>query len=273
MISADGRLVTTARTLEGAAKAVAELPSGAIKNVVGVLASSAEADLAIVKTDVTGAPFLPVDTSPQIAVGQQVAIVESGTRRRDEPATAGKIASVRSEPAGDALQITGENLRGSAGSPVVDEHGAVVAFITADEHGTTLNSARSAAALRPLIAQIQPNAAPTWSAGSPSPTPSSTPSGTPKPRQSPTAAGDATLVYTPYPRYPASARFSSSGTQSGSGQYLVKFGSDGAAQSVQVIRSTGNQLLDQAAVDALKSWRAQRGRPSQKIVPITLRRP
>ncbi|MFL6527448.1 MAG: TonB family protein [Chthoniobacterales bacterium] len=143
-----------------------------------------------------------------------------------------------------------------------------MAFVTDEESGASLTAVRSAAVVATMLEQIQPNAVPKWPAVSP--TPSSTPraSQTPAPSARP---GDAVLVYTPYPRYPPAARFSYSGTRSGSGQYLVQFGSDGAAQKISVLRSTGNPLLDQAAVDALKSWRAQRGRPTQKVVPITFR--
>lgn len=273
MISADGRFVTTARVLDGAAKGVVELPSGAIKNVTGILASSTEANLAVAKADVSGAPFLPVNTSPQIAAGEEVAIVESSSKHHAEQVSVGTVANVRAEPGGEVLQVNGEKLDATAGAPVVSAQGDVVAFVTADENGATVSSVRSAAALRTLLAEIQPNATPSWPGlASQSPTASPSPTATPKPRQSP-PLDNAALVYTPYPRYPAAARFSYFGPQSGTGTFLIKFSSDGAAESVQIIKSTGSQLLDQAAVDALKYWRAQRGHPTQKIVPITFRKP
>ena len=271
LVSADGRVVTTARTVEGAAKGVIELSSGAIKNVTGVLASSAPADLAIVKADVSGAPFLAVSSPPSVEQGQQVAVVEMTGRSPADAVSAGTIAAVRNDPAGDTLTLAGKDLHATAGAPVVNERSEVLAFVTADEKGTALNSVRSASALVQLITQIQPKTAPAWP-GLASNSPSPSPTASPKPRQTP-ASGDAALVYTPYPRYPASARFSYFGPQSGTGQYLVKFGADGATTSVQIVKSSGSALLDQAAVDALKSWRAQRGRPSQRVVPITFRRP
>jgi protein TonB len=169
------------------------------------------------------------------------------------------------------LQLAGAKLQGAAGSPVVDDHGEVIGLVTAatDDAPAT---ARSIAALGPVLAQIHPKAAPAWP-GQPSPSPSATPK--PHPTASPAAqqGGDAAIVYSPYPRYPPSARYSYFGPQSGTGQFLIKFGSDGAAITTQVVKSTGSALLDEAALDTLKSWRAQRGRPSQKIVPITFRRP
>jgi TonB family protein len=270
LISADGRLVTTAGMVEGAAKALLEMPSGAIKNVKGILASSPQSDLAVLKADVTGVPFAPIAKTPRIEAGKLVALVESKAAHRAEPVSAAKVDSVRSDPAGDILQLSGAKVQVGAGSPVLDDHGEVIALVTTATEGAAA-AARSIAALGPLLAQIQPKTAPSWPGQSPSPSPSSTP----KPRQTSPApqAGDASIVYSPYPRYPAAARFSYSGPQGGTGQFLIKFGSDGAVTSAGIVKSTGNALLDQAALDALKSWRAQRGRPSQKIVPITFRRP
>jgi TonB family protein len=271
LISADGRLVTAAAMVEGAAKALLEMPSGAIKTVKGVLASSPQSDVAVLKADVTGVPFVPIPKAPRVEAGKQVVIVENKAVHGAEPVSGGTIEAVQSDPAGDVLQLAGAKLQGGAGSPVVDDHGEVIGLVTAatDDAPAT---ARSIAALGPVLAQIHPKAAPAWP-GQPSPSPSATPK--PHPTASPAAqqGGDAAIVYSPYPRYPPSARYSYFGPQSGTGQFLIKFGSDGAAISTQVVKSTGSALLDEAALDTLKSWRAQRGRPSQKIVPITFRRP
>lgn len=264
LISADGRFVTSAAAVEHAANALIELRSGAMKNVAGILVSSAESGLAVLQANVTGAPFVPLASAPPEA-GAQVAIVGPADPR-EHTAFAANVAAVREEPGGAALQLSGTELHAQTGSPVFDDAGEIVGFVTADESGASFNSVRSVAALSTLLGQIDPNASAKWPRQSPTPTPS--PRATPSPSARP---GDAVLVYTPYPRYPAAARFSFAGPRFGSGQYLVQFGSDGAAQKVSVLRSTGNQILDEAAVDALKSWRAQRGRPSQKIVPITFR--
>lgn len=263
LISADGRVVTSAAAVEHAANALIELRSGAMKNVPGIIVSSAESGLAVLQANVTGAPFVPVASAvPQ--VGAQVAIVGLADPR-ENTAFGATVSAVSDEPGGAALELSGTNLRAQPGVPVFNDAGEIVAFVTSEESGATLSSIRSAAALSALLGQVPQNVTPKW--------PTQSPTASPKPSQtpSPAARADATLVYTPYPRYPAAARFSFGGPRVGSGQYLIQFGSDGAAQKVSVIRSTGNPILDQAAVDALKSWRAQRGHPSQKIVPITFR--
>lgn len=264
-ISSDGRIVTTARAIEGAAKGIAELPNGAIRNVSGVLAVSAAADLAILKAGVTNATFLPL-ASDEPETGEQLAIAATTDPRQTENVAAATVGTVREEPAGASFQLTGTALRARAGAPVVNDSGEVVGFATTDESGETINGVRSAAAITTLLSRVPATTVPAWPGQTPTPTPK------PKPSLSPgVPAGDASLVYTPYPRYPGAARFSYFGPKSGTGQFLIKFGADGAAMSVSVVRSTGNTLLDQAAMDTLRSWRAQRGRPTQKVVPITFR--
>jgi TonB family protein len=264
-ISADGRFVTSADAVEHAGNAVIELRSAAMKNVLGLLASSSDAGVAIMKADMAGTPFLPIATAmPQI--GAQVAVVGLADAHA-KTAFAATVAAVHDESGGAALELTGTNLKAEPGAPVLNDAGEIVAFITDEEGGASLTAVRSVAAVTALLEQLQANATPKWLA-------SPTPSPTPRASQSPSASArpdDAVLVYTPYPRYPAAARFSYTGSRFGSGQYLIQFGADGAAQRISILRSTGNALLDQAAVDALKSWRAQRGRPTQKILPITFR--
>jgi TonB family protein len=70
-----------------------------------------------------------------------------------------------------------------------------------------------------------------------------------------------------------SARFSYTVPPSGTGKYLVNFGVDGRAASVAIVQSAGNSVLDTAAVEALRSWRAKPGLPSRRTVPITFHRP
>lgn len=265
LISADGRVVTSAAAVAHAASAVIELRSAAMKNVSGVLVSSAESGLAVLQANVTGAPFVPLASAiPQI--GAQVAIV-SPADPREKTAQAATVSAIGDDDGGASLQLSGANLHAHPGTPVFNDSAEIVGFTTNEESGTSINSARSAAALSTLLGQIPQNAVAKW----PTQSPTLTPSPRATPTSSPGARADATLVYTPYPRYPQAARFSFAGPRVGSGQYMIQFGADGAAQHVSVLRSTGNPILDQAALDALKSWRAQRGRPSQKVVPITFR--
>src|SRR5436190_243945 len=76
------------------------------------------------------------------------------------------------------------------------------------------------------------------------------------------------LTYAPAPRYPAEVKHSQ-WTIKGSGNFRVLFDANGHTVTVQTVRSTGNPLLDQAAVSALHDWRSEPGREWSLVVPIT----
>lgn len=58
--------------------------------------------------------------------------------------------------------------------------------------------------------------------------------------------------YAPYPKYPDVARWR---RWAGEGIFVCKLRPDGTVSSVEVHRSTGYDVLDQAAVAALRQWR------------------
>ena len=60
-VADDGKFVTNWRTAESGAYAVAKMGDGAICNVTGILASSTTLDLAVLKADVKGVPFLALN--------------------------------------------------------------------------------------------------------------------------------------------------------------------------------------------------------------------
>jgi TonB family protein len=86
-----------------------------------------------------------------------------------------------------------------------------------------------------------------------------------QPQPSPTPA--LRLVFTPAPRYPLEARFHDSFVRSG--RYRLNFEANGTVKSIQVLRSTGSEILDRAAVNGLQQWRAEPGREGFVIVPLT----
>src|SRR2546427_3056404 len=79
-ISADGRLATTARAIEGAVNAVAKTADGGIYNVSGVLAASKASDLAILKAEINPQKllrFLDLNKTGELSTGARVAILGS----------------------------------------------------------------------------------------------------------------------------------------------------------------------------------------------------
>jgi len=61
------------------------------------------------------------------------------------------------------------------------------------------------------------------------------------------------VLYAPRPEYPLAAR---KRHWSGAGVFACNIRSNGTVASVDVLRSTGHQMLDQAAITALRQWSA-----------------
>lgn len=255
-ISGDGRFVTSLRTVEGGAHAVAKSPDGKIRNVIGVLGSSTALDVALLMAETkTGVPFIRLSNDSEPDNNLSVAIVGSSSQRK-QPVSASTIVSQKTDEHGAVFEVSTALPKDSAGSPVIDADGeaiGVVASAAADQ-GTVV---RPAAALNSLVAQIKPGTVAHWAgeeAESPTPTPA--------PRR-------LRVLYNPAPRYPNEARFSSFGAVKGTGTFRVVFGVNGLVKDVQTVQSTGKFILDQAAQSGLRQWKAEPGREWSVLVPIT----
>jgi TonB family protein len=78
-------------------------------------------------------------------------------------------------------------------------------------------------------------------------------------------------LYAPYPEYPLAAR---QRHWTGAGVFICHLRADETVASVNVCRSTGHQMLDQAAMAALRRWRFQpRGHEGGQGTSIFLREP
>jgi len=115
--------------------------------------------------------------------------------------------------------------------------------------------------LDPLLAQSKSAGTGRWAAA---PVESPTASPTPKLARNPR------VIYNPAPRYPYEARMLRSGPTTGAGKFRVTFDPNGQVKNVQAIESTGQAVLDQAAVKALQQWKAEPGAHDWTVlVPIT----
>ncbi len=78
-------------------------------------------------------------------------------------------------------------------------------------------------------------------------------------------------LYAPYPEYPLAAR---QRHWTGAGVFICHLRADETVASVNVCRSTGHQMLDQAAAAARRRWRFQpRGREGGQGTSIFLHEP
>ena len=268
-ITDNGRFVTSAHLIAGAENAVAKVADGKIYNVTGILAVSSALDLAVMKADVKRVPFLSLNRITTPAPGIPVAVIGSPLLKTRPPLEA-KISGKSADANGDLFELTPAFGREVFGSPVIDDRGEVVGIATsADSRGETPVVVRPIQAQSPLLASIAPNNIGGWAGtsgpgGSPTPSPTSSP--TPKPKPTP-APGDAKLVHRPAPPYPAGARLSNPPIK-GSGRFRVTFGADGMAKRVEIVQSTGSALLDAAATNTLRQWRAAPGQEWTTNVPV-----
>ncbi len=257
-VSRDGLFVTSAATIADGAYGVAKSSDGKIRNVSGVIASSPESELALLRADTkVGVPFLPLSkTSESIVVGAWAAVVGSALQHQEQPLAAGKISARGSDPKKDLFQITGVIPPDAPGAPVLDDQGEVVGIVTVGGK----NQVRPTGLLDELLAQAKPGTTGRWAAA-----PVESPTATATPR---TAVRR--VLYNPAPKYPFEARSIRLGPSRGNGRYRVTFDPSGVVKNVQVVTSTGQPILDQAAVDALRQWRVEPGASDWTVlVPVT----
>ena len=164
-VSSDGKLITNWHVVKGGASAEAKLEDGAIYKIKGILESSEERDLAVLKADAKHVPFLKLEQQREAIVGTRVAVIGSPLGL-EGTVSEGIISAVRSMDSEEPLiQITAPVSPGSSGSPVINSEGIVIGiatFILKDSQ--SLNFARPAREAAELLnnstaAVIKSNAA------------------------------------------------------------------------------------------------------------------
>jgi TonB family protein len=258
-VSSDGRFVTNWHAVDGGAHAVAKSADGKIRNVLGVLASAPEIDLAVLRAETKiGVPSLHLSKSSE--PDRPVAVVGSSVTHREEPMATVAVSALHSDPSGDLLVTSASLSPATTGAPLINESGEVVGVTTIakESNGNPSVVVRPGSAVASLLGRITPDTVPRWVGGeSESPTPSPTPK-------------KLRIISNPAPVYPQAARRSNPPI-GGSGRFRIVFDANGQAKEVQVVRSTGQIILDQAAVEAFRQWRSEPGHEWSLIVPITFR--
>jgi TonB family protein len=258
-ISEDGKIITSRHVIDGAVNAVAKAADGAIYNISGVLADAPSVDLALLRADVSKAvPFLALSKNAA-EVGSRMTLVGSALASGQGTPIEETIFEKKTDSAGDWLDVTPPVPKRLSGWPLIDGRGEVVGIVSAPDGKSETGTVRVTNAIDALATQAASNASPGWPAvaeNSPTPTP------TPKPK------GKTQLVYNPPPFYPSEAKRSRNPVR-GSGRYRVSFDMNGAARNVEIVQSTGSQILDSAAVSRLREWKAAPGREWSVTVPVT----
>jgi TonB family protein len=250
-ISSDGRFITTAHAIEGGINAVAKTADGGIYNVSGILAASTTLDFAVLQADVKRVPFLTLKKTANLEPGTHVGVVGSALAGAAEAARETTISTHQS----DRLEISATLPPDSVGSPIVDASGDVVGVVVLASEKSTVRPSNT---VWSFLDKITSDTKPRWPEMAQSvvtPTPSPRP--TAKPR----------LVYAPAPAFPSEVRSRPGATWSG--RFRLNFNARGNVTNVQVIQSTGNNVLDQSALSTLRQWKSAPGQEWAATVPVT----
>lgn len=175
----------------------------------------------------------------------------------------------KSDRRGDRVGIVAPISASAIGSPVANRNGEIIGIVTTrNEQGEALDLVRPSSAVQSFISEVAPDATARWpemAQTSPSPHP------TPKP--SPGLAGrgkssnERRIVYKPQPNYPFEAR--SHAPETRTGRFQLHFDATGNVTAVQIVKSTGNDILDRASTKALEQWRSEPGQEWITTIPIT----
>ncbi len=144
LVSADGKIVTNYHVIDAAHSAVAKMADGSFFPVAGVLEADRDKDLAVLKVDGKGLPFLMIASGLGLHVGDHVVAIGSPLGLEGSVSD-GIVSALREEaPGREWIQTTAPVSHGNSGGPLLNMEGSVVGVITwgvNTEQGQNLNFA------------------------------------------------------------------------------------------------------------------------------------
>jgi hypothetical protein len=159
LISSDGRIVTNHHVIDGATSATVKLNNGAFFPVEGIIADDPEHDLAVIKVSGKSLPYLNLEDSDGLAVGQRVLAIGSPLGLENSVSD-GIVSAVRQDDAGKVwIQTTAATSHGNSGGPLLVMDGKVAGVLTLKVGGgENLNFAVPSKMIVPLLANsnLQP---------------------------------------------------------------------------------------------------------------------
>lgn len=174
LVSPDGKIVTNHHVIGGASSATVKLNNGAFFPVEGIMADDPEHDLALIKVPGKNLPYLTLEDSDNLSVGQHVLAIGSPLGLENSVSD-GIVSGFRKDESGiNWIQTTAPASHGNSGGPLLGMNGKVGGVLTWKVgDGENLNFAAPSGLIVPLLANsaVQPlgtasKAAATWSAGS-----------------------------------------------------------------------------------------------------------
>ncbi len=124
----DGRIVTNYHVVKGARSAYVKLSNGAFFKVDGLIASDADADIAILKVAANNLPVLAFGDSEKAAVGQSVVAIGSPLGLENSVSN-GIVSAIREEGGRKWIQTTAAASVGNSGGPLINSSGEVLGIV------------------------------------------------------------------------------------------------------------------------------------------------
>lgn len=159
LVSPDGRIVTNHHVIASASSATVKLNNGAFFPVDGIIADDPEHDLALLHVPGKNLPYLSLEDSDSLAVGQHVLAIGSPLGLENSVSD-GIVSGFRKfEDGKNWIQTTAPASHGNSGGPLLVMSGKVAGVLTwkAGE-GENLNFAAPSKLIVPLLANsaVQP---------------------------------------------------------------------------------------------------------------------
>ena len=159
LVSSDGRIVTNHHVIASASSATVKLNNGAFFPVEGIIADDPEHDLALIKVPGKNLPYLSLEDSDGLTVGQRVLAIGSPLGLENSVSD-GIVSGFRKfEDGKNWIQTTAPASHGNSGGPLLVMDGKVAGVLTwkAGE-GENLNFAAPSKLIVPLLANsnVQP---------------------------------------------------------------------------------------------------------------------
>ncbi len=159
LVSSDGRIVTNHHVIDGAYSAAVKLNNGAFFPVEGIIADDPEHDLALIKVSGKSLPYLGLEDSDTLTVGQRVLAIGSPLGLENSVSD-GIVSGFRKfEDGKNWIQTTAPTSHGNSGGPLLVMDGRVAGVLTLKaSEGENLNFAVPSKLIVPLLANsnVQP---------------------------------------------------------------------------------------------------------------------
>jgi hypothetical protein len=159
LISSDGRIVTNHHVIDGAMSAIVKLNNGSFFPVEGIIADDPEHDLAVIKVSGKNLPYLSLEDSDSLVVGQRVLAIGSPLGLENSVSD-GIVSAVRQDSTGKGwIQTTAAASHGNSGGPLLVMDGKVAGVLSWKVgEGENLNFAVPSKLISPLLVSstVQP---------------------------------------------------------------------------------------------------------------------